>query len=94
MKCACSRQCLYLRRGRPLGSDQYDPNGNTTLSGGVSDAYDFENHLVQKGGVAITYDGDGNRVSETVGGVTTNYLVDTAEPDRLCPSGGRVRTGR
>ena len=63
-----------------LSSDQYDPNGNTTLSGGVSDAYDFENHLVQKGAVAITYDGDGNRVSETVGGVTTNYLVDTANP--------------
>jgi RHS repeat-associated protein len=26
------------------------------------------------------YDGDGNRVSETVGGVTTNYLVDTLNP--------------
>jgi len=23
------------------------------------------------------YDGDGNRVSETVGGTTTRYLVDT-----------------
>jgi hypothetical protein len=28
----------------------------------------------------IVYDGDGNRVSETVGGVTTNYLVDTVNP--------------
>ena len=26
------------------------------------------------------YDGDGNRVSETVAGVTTNYLVDTQNP--------------
>ena len=34
-------------------------------------------------GVKITrvaYDGDGNRVSETVGGVTTNYLVDAQNP--------------
>jgi RHS repeat-associated protein len=63
-----------------LGTDQYDGNGNTALSAGVSDAYDFENHLIQKGSVAITYDGDGNRVSETVGGVTTNYLVDAQNP--------------
>ena len=63
-----------------LGSDQYDANGNTTSSGGVSDAYDFENHLIQKGAVTVVYDGDGNRVSETVAGVTTNYLVDTLNP--------------
>ena len=63
-----------------LASDQYDNNGNTILSGGISDVYDFENHLVQKGGVAIVYDGDGNRVSETVGGVTTSYLVETLNP--------------
>jgi hypothetical protein len=25
----------------------------------------------------LTVDGDGNRVSETAGGVTTTYLVDT-----------------
>ena len=50
------------------------------LSTGVADSYDFENHLVQKGAVTIAYDGDGNRVSETVGGVTTNYLVDTQNP--------------
>jgi len=54
--------------------------GNTVLSTGISDVYDFENHLVQHGGVAVVYDGDGNRVSETVGGVTTNYLVDTQNP--------------
>ncbi len=63
-----------------LGSDQYDANGNTTSSFGVADAYDFENHLIQKGSVTVVYDGDGNRVSETVGGVTTNYLVDTQNP--------------
>ena len=63
-----------------LASDQYDSNGNTILSAGISDVYDFENHLTQKGGVTIVYDGDGNRVSETVAGVTTNYLVDTQNP--------------
>ena len=63
-----------------LGSDQYNGNGNTILSAGIADAYDFENHLTQKGGVTIVYDGDGNRVSETVAGLTTNYLVDTQNP--------------
>jgi RHS repeat-associated protein len=43
-------------------------------------AYDFENHLTQHGALTMVYDGDGNRVAETVGGVTTNYLVDTVNP--------------
>jgi hypothetical protein len=56
-------------------------------------AYDFENHLIPKGGVTDAwptqpdsglcgelYDGDGNRVSKTVGGVTTNYIVDDLNP--------------
>ena len=56
-------------------TDPYDNNGNL-LNGGVgSNVYDFENRLVQAGGVKIAYDGDGNRVSETVAGVTTKYLV-------------------
>ncbi len=33
-----------------------------------------------RGAVTIVYDGDGNRVSETVGGVTTKYLVDLLNP--------------
>src|SRR3989442_520561 len=37
-------------------------------------------HLVQHGAVTVVYDGDGNRVSETVGAVTTKYLVDTLNP--------------
>ena len=36
-----------------------------------------------RGAVLILYDGDGNRVSETAGGVTTKYLVDTLNPTRL-----------
>jgi YD repeat-containing protein len=30
--------------------------------------------------VSIVYDGDGNRVSKTVNGVTTQYLVDNLNP--------------
>jgi RHS repeat-associated protein len=60
-----------------LGSDQYDADGNTVNSFGIVNAYDFENHMITHGGVTLVYDGDGNRVSETVGGVTTNHLVDT-----------------
>jgi RHS repeat-associated protein len=63
-----------------LGSDQYDADGNTINSLGTANTYDFENHLIGHGGVTLVYDGDGNRVSETVGGVTTNYLVDTNNP--------------
>lgn len=63
-----------------LGSDQYDADGNTISSLGVANTYDFENHLLTHGGATVVYDGDGNRVSETVGNVTTNYLVDTVNP--------------
>src|SRR5262249_8841448 len=60
-----------------LTTDSYDANGNTINNGGISNSYDFENQLLQRGGVTFIYDGDGNRVTKTVAGVTTNYLVDT-----------------
>jgi RHS repeat-associated protein len=64
-----------------LSTDTYDSDGNTTASNGVGYVYDFENRLVQAGGgISIVYDGDGNRVSKTVAGVTTNYLVDDQNP--------------
>jgi len=63
-----------------LAADSYDAAGNTISSLGTANAYDFENHLIQRGGVSIVYDGDGNRVSETVAGATTQYLVDTLNP--------------
>jgi len=66
-----------------LSTDTYDNNGNTTLSGTASSAYDFENRMTTKGTTAIVYDGDGNRVSETVSGTTTKYLVDTLNPTAL-----------
>jgi RHS repeat-associated protein len=61
-----------------LTTDGYDANGNTTGSAGAVYAYDFENRLVSQnnGAVTIVYDGDGNRVAKTVGGVTTQYVVD------------------
>jgi RHS repeat-associated protein len=68
-----------------LTSDGYDANGNTTASNGNGYVYDFENRLLKVNAgtaneIAIVYDGDGNRVSKTLGGVTTKYLVDTNNP--------------
>jgi RHS repeat-associated protein len=65
-----------------LASDAYDANGNTTNSGPANYQYDALNHLTNAnhGAVLLTYDGDGNRVSKTVGGVTTCYLVDDRNP--------------
>jgi RHS repeat-associated protein len=64
-----------------ISTDSYDNDGNTTASNGVGYVYDFENRLVQAGGgISIVYDGDGNRVSKTVAGVTTTYLVDDQNP--------------
>ena len=65
-----------------LGTDQYDSNGSTTGSDGKTYRYDFENRLIAvnedtPNEIRIVYDGDGNRVAKTVGGVTTQYLVDT-----------------
>ena len=70
----------YDANDRFTAGDTYDADGNTVSSGGIANVYDFENHLIQKGGVTIVYDGDGNRVSKTVAGVTTTYLVDTLNP--------------
>ena len=52
----------------------------TRLSTGTPNTYDFENRMLTHGNVSIVYDGDGNRVAETVAGVTTKYLVDTQNP--------------
>ena len=65
-----------------LNTDQYDSNGSTTGSEGKTYRYDFENRLIAinegtPNEIRIVYDGDGNRVSKTVNGITTKYLVDT-----------------
>jgi RHS repeat-associated protein len=63
-----------------LTTDNYDLNGNTISSAGITLSYDFENRMTNWGAVAIVYDGDGNRVSETIGGTTTKFLVDDLNP--------------
>ena len=50
-----------------------------------TDNYDNENRLTQPIGTSgsnltLVYDGDGNRVSQTVNGQTTSYLVDDRNP--------------
>ncbi len=59
----------------------YDDNGNTTSSANIVNRYDFENRMTAHGSVTLVY--DGNRVSETAGGVTTKYLVDNLNPTGL-----------
>jgi RHS repeat-associated protein len=65
-----------------LASETYDADGNTLATGGKTFSYDAENRLtsINGGAITIVYDGDGNRVSKTVGGVTTQYLVDDLNP--------------
>ncbi len=67
-----------------VSSETYDANGNTLTTGGKTFTYDSENHMTSmtQGGTSVTmiYDGDGNRVAKTVGGVTTQYLVDDLNP--------------
>jgi hypothetical protein len=69
-----------------LSTDGYDVNGNTTSSLGVTNTYDFENRMTAHGTTTMVpqaRDGDGNRVSETVGGATTKYPVDALKPTGL-----------
>lgn len=68
-----------------LEAHQYDAAGNTISSAAGADQYDSENRLVKRTRtdgtvVTIAYDGDGTKVSETVGGVTTWFLVSDLNP--------------
>jgi YD repeat-containing protein len=68
-----------------ISGDTFDANGNTLSSNGIAYTFDFEDRLLTAtppafAPVSIVYDGDGNRVSKTVSGVTTKYLVDTLTP--------------
>jgi RHS repeat-associated protein len=62
-------------------NDTYDNNGNPIASGSDSYQYNAENKLISANvngkNISVVYDGDGNRISKTVDGVTTTYLVDT-----------------
>lgn len=74
---------FFYNNNDRLTTDTYDANGNTTSSGGISNTYDFENRIFTHGSLSLTYDGDGNRVSETVGGTATKFLVDDRNPTGL-----------
>ena len=64
-----------------LNGTTYNNNGNTTVAGAVTYGYDFADHLTSAtGGLAMIYDGDGNRVSQTVSGTTTTFLIDDLNP--------------
>ncbi|HEY4902823.1 MAG TPA: RHS repeat-associated core domain-containing protein [Candidatus Sulfotelmatobacter sp.] len=63
-----------------LTTDTYDTDGNTISSAGTASTYDFENRMLTHESVSMVYDGDGNRVSETAGGTTTKYLIDSLNP--------------
>ncbi len=78
---ALPAQTLNYDADDRLTTDTYDANGNTVSSGGTNYTYDFEDRLLStSSGVQIAYDGDGKRVSETVGGITTKFLVDDPTP--------------
>jgi RHS repeat-associated protein len=70
-----------------ISSESYDADGNVIAAGGYTMTYDAENHLISKigNGTVITqvYDAFGNRVSKTVNGVSTKYLVE----DDVNPTG-------
>ena len=82
-------------------ANTYDANGNTLGANGKSYAYDSMDRMTSfnNGSVKMVYDGDGNRVAKTVGGVTTQYLVDELNPtglpqvmDEVVKSGAAQRT--
>lgn len=63
-------------------SYSWDANGNLLSDGASTYTYDKANRLVAvgQGGVNYTYayNGLGDRLSQTVSGVTTNYTLDLA----------------
>ncbi len=64
-----------------LASESYDQNGNVLATGGKTFTYNSQNELISMGSTAsLLYDADGNRVSKTVSGVVTKYLVDDLNP--------------
>jgi RHS repeat-associated protein len=70
-----------------ISSETYDANGNVLAAGGISYTYDSQNHMTSETGngkvITMVYDAFGNRVSKTVNGVTTKYLVE----DDVNPTG-------
>jgi RHS repeat-associated protein len=72
-----------------LNSESYDANGNVIIAGSGTFSYDFQDRLVNVTDIAsnaqvqLAYDAFGNRISKTIGGTTTQYLVDEQNPTGL-----------
>jgi len=64
-------------------------------AGGTSYAYDSFDQMTSfnAGAATFVHDGDGNRVAKTSGGVTTQYLVDDANPTGLAQVAEEVVNG-
>ncbi|MBI3202213.1 MAG: hypothetical protein HYZ29_11765 [Myxococcales bacterium] len=73
----------YDANDRTVG-DSWNDNGNMLTRDGRTHSFDSLDRLVSSTAgtstVKVTYDGDGNRVSQEVGGVVTTYLVDDQNP--------------
>lgn len=54
----------------------YDPNGNLLSDGALSYTYDAADRLTSAGGVSYAYNGLSARLTQTVGALTTSYLLD------------------
>ncbi|MBK8137286.1 MAG: hypothetical protein IPK52_15915 [Chloroflexi bacterium] len=69
------------------GGVVYDANGNMTDDGTNTYTCDRANRLLSMGDHEYAYDGLGNRVSQTVSSVVTQYLLDL-QPGlvQVCPS--------
>jgi len=65
-----------------LSNETYDASGDTVATGGNSYAYNSWLRLstMNGGQFALSYNGLGQLVSKTVGGVTTQYLIDDLSP--------------
>jgi RHS repeat-associated protein len=82
---AISPQTATYNANDQTGWNGCDSNGNTLTANGKTFAYDSFDRMTSFGGgtVKMVYDGDGTRVAKTVGGVTTQYLVDDLNPTGL-----------
>jgi RHS repeat-associated protein len=92
---AITSQAFTYTPNDRIMADSYDTNGNLLAAGGNTYAYDSQNRLTSfnAGAATFVYDGDGNRVAKTSGGVTTQYLVDDANPTGLAQVAEEVVNG-
>lgn len=77
----CGSWNVTYNANNQMSTYVYDPAGNLTNDGAHAYTYDAENNIIAVDGGATAsyaYDAFGGRVSKTVSGVETDYLVDPA----------------